>query len=301
MINSVNRAEKLSYIGMTITVIFWGLAWPVGKIIATNFNGASLTAAFWRFSFAFPALSLVVLSKEKSISVPRKFHPKLVILGFLQVSLYNFLYLTGLRFTSSSDASLIIALNPTLTAVISSQLYRDEKLTLNRVMGLLIAFGGVSLIFLLSPNSTGLNPLLGNFVIFGGALVWATATSFSRPIFKEVTPLRYQFWVTLYGWIALGLLSLFERPWEVTVSTESWFALIYLGLFAAAAANVLFSTGVKHLGPTKTSIFVNFVPLMGLFFSVLILHENFSFIYIIAFVLTTIGVYLVNRKTHRET
>jgi len=293
--------EQLSYVGMILTVIFWGLSWPVGKIIATNFHGASLTAAFIRFTFAFPALAVIVFLKEKSVSVPKELHLKLIILGLLQVTLYNFLYLTGLIFTSSSDASLIISLNPTITAVISSQLYSDERLTTNRLLGLVVAFSGVTLIFFLSPNASGGNHILGDFIIFGGAFVWAIATSFSRPIFKQITPLRYQFWVTLYGWIALGLLSLFEKPWEVSVSGESWLALIYLGLFAAATANVLFSTGVKNLGPTKTSVFVNFVPLLGVIFSILILSENFSAVYVVAFLLITAGVTLVNRRKHRET
>lgn len=297
----MKRIEQLSYIGMILTIIFWGLSWPVGKIIATNFHGASLTAAFIRFTIAFPALAVIVFLKEKSVSVPKELHIKLIILGLLQVTLYNFLYLTGLIFTSSSDASLIISLNPTITAVISSQLYSDERLTINRLLGLVVAFSGVTLIFFLSPNASGGNNILGNLIIFGGAFVWAIATSFSRPIFKQITPLRYQFWVTLYGWIALGLLSLFEKPWNVSVSGESWLALIYLGLFAAATANVLFSTGVKNLGPTKTSIFVNFVPLLGVIFSIIILSENFSTVYIVAFLLITAGVTLVNRRNHRET
>ena len=297
----MKRIEQLSYIGMILTIIFWGLSWPVGKIIATNFHGASLTAAFIRFTIAFPALAVIVFLKEKSVSVPRELHIKLIILGLLQVTLYNFLYLTGLIFTSSSDASLIISLNPTITAVISSQLYSDERLTINRLLGLVVAFSGVTLIFFLSPNASGGNNILGDLIIFGGAFVWAIATSFSRPIFKQITPLRYQFWVTLYGWIALGLLSLFEKPWKVSVSGESWLALIYLGLFAAATANVLFSTGVKNLGPTKTSIFVNFVPLLGVIFSIIILSENFSVVYIVAFLLITAGVTLVNRRNHRET
>ncbi|MHA2502899.1 MAG: DMT family transporter, partial [Candidatus Kariarchaeaceae archaeon] len=172
-------SNRLVYLMMTIVVIFWGVSWPIGSIVAGEFGPNVFTAAFIRFSIALPALFLIVKLKEGSLSIPRDLHRNVALLGFMQITLYNFMYLSGLRFTSSSDASLIIAINPTLTALFASRIYEDERFSVKRVIGLIFAFSGVLLIFLESPNEAVPNRLLGNTLIFMGALIWSLYTTFS--------------------------------------------------------------------------------------------------------------------------
>ena len=68
----------------------------------------------------------------------------------------------------------------------------------------------------------------------------------------------------------LGLISLSEQPWEQTYTQPGIFGLVYLGVFAAAIANTLFSSGIQKIGPTQTAIFVNMVPVVGVLSSVLL-------------------------------
>ena len=190
----------------------------------------------------------------------------------------------------------MIAINPLLTAIIASFLYADERLTLKKVAGFIIAFLGEFLIFRFSPNYDVENRVLGNLIIFLAALVWATYSSFSRPIYQKVHPLRFQAWVTLYGWIVLGFFTLLEDPWDVKPSNAAWGILLYLGILSAAVANTVFSVGIKRIGPSRTSIFVNMVPLFGIVASVFLLGENFSVWYLVSFVLIVAGITLVTRK-----
>lgn len=284
---------------MVFVVIFWGLSWPVGKIVSLDFQASSFSAAFIRFSIALPLLFLLTKTIDGSISLDRIYHRRVILLGFMQISLYNYLYLSGLRFTSSSDASLIIATNPTLTAIFASLVYADERLHHRKILGLLIAFTGVLLIFWFSPNtdqSIAPNRLLGNMIIFGGAMVWALYTTFSRPLYQKISPIKFQLWASFYGWIFLGILALTESPWTLRPSRTALWSLAYLGIFAAAIANTLFSQGVKIIGPTRTAVFVNFVPLLGVLFSIVLVGDSFGVVYLIAFVLIFTGVRLVNKR-----
>lgn len=297
---SVQSSEIPAYLGLVSVAMIWGLSWPAGRFIAIEFGSKVITAAFLRFSFAVPFLFVFARLMTGSLRVERRLHFHLFIFGVLQIALYNFFYLSGLRFTSASDASLMIAINPLLTAIIASFLYMDERLNLQKIAGFVIAFVGEFLIFEFSPNYDVENRVLGNAIIFLAALVWATYSAFSRPIYQKVPPLRFQAWATLYGWLVLGAFTLMEDPWDVRPSNTSWVILLYLGILSAAVANTIFSVGIKRIGPSRTSIFVNMVPLFGVLSSVLLLGERFSYWYLASFALILLGIYLVTLKKNQD-
>ena len=198
--------------------------------------------------------------------------------------------------TSASDAVLIIATMPTLTAIISALLYKDERLTIQRVLGLGIALAGISIVFLLSPNTDVQNRIFGDFIIFLAAMTWATFTALSRPLYKEIKPLTFNAWTSLYGWIALGFLALLEQPWDVRPSRTAFAILFYLGVFAAALANTIYSFSIKRIGPSKTAIFVNLVPVLGILSSILWIGEKFSIWYLVSFSIIIIGIRIVTKS-----
>lgn len=296
MTDEQNLQVRLTYILMLSVIFFWGVSWPIGRIVALNLP--PLTAAFYRFTIAVPFFFIAAILIEKNIKVPRHLHLQVGILGLLQVTLYNFFFLSGLRYTSASDAVLIIAVNPTLTAIIASQVILEEKFSRKKIIGLAVAFSGVLVVVLQSPNTAVENRLLGNVTIFFAALTWATFTVFAKPVLKQVKPLTFSAWAAFYGWIALMLLSFTEgRPWDVKFEAKVFYSLIYLALAAAVYGNIIYNHGVKSIGASRSSIFVNLVPVFGVISSVIILpEEKFSYWYLVALFLILLGVYIVNKK-----
>ena len=138
--------------------------------------------------------------------------------------------------------------------------------------------------------------------IFIAAVVWAIFTVFSKPVLKEVRPLIFTAWATLYGWFFLLILALFVDIEYFNLSAMQsidfniYLSLIYLGILAGAFGNIVFNTTIKKIGSTNTAIFVNLVPVFGLLFSAILLSENFSLWYIVSFIMIVIGVYLVNKN-----
>lgn len=287
----------------------WGLSWPLGSIIVQTLP--PLFAAFLRYSIAMPLfiLAAILFDKKNKFKIrlsDTKLQLKLAGLGALQVSLYNILFLTGLKYTSSSDATLIIAINPTLTAIFAAGLYADEKLTKNRILGLSTALIGVTLIVLRSPNIDVENRLLGDSIIFLAALVWALFTVLSRPIFRQITPLTFTAWSSVYGWIFLLISTLivdieyFSFEQLKSIPTDVFWALIFLAVVAAVYGNIAFNTGIEKIGPSKTAIFVNLVPVFGIFFSVLLLSDGFSIWSLLSFFLILFGVLIINKEKKKK-
>lgn len=302
------KSNRWIYFLLLLTVLGWGLSWPLGSIIVNSLP--PLFAAFLRYSIAMPLFILAakVLDKESKFKIrltDTKLQLKLAGLGALQVTLYNIFFLTGLKYTSSSDATLIIAINPTLTAIFAAGLYVDEKLTKNRILGLSTALIGVTLIVLRSPNVDVENRLLGDSIIFGAALIWASFTVLSRPLFKQITPLTFTAWTSVYGWIFLLISTLFVDIEYFSIEklksipADVLWALMFLAVVAAVYGNIAFNTGIQRIGPSKTAIFVNFVPVFGVFFSVLLLSDDFSMWYFLSFFLILFGVLIINKEKRK--
>jgi len=300
LIEKMKMSDNLNaYSAMSGVVILWAISWPLGRVVATGGLGANpIFAAFLRYLIAIPFLFLFMKIFGNNLAYPKKYTKAMIIFGVLHVTLYNFFFLSSLRYTSSSDAVLILnAAIAVMSAVLASIVYDDEKLNRKRIFGLGITMIGVLIVFIASPNTDVENPLLGNMIILLAALVWSIYTVYSRDYYEEIKPLPFQFWTTIWGWLFLGIFAIFEviiiNDFSIDITTYG--ALLYLGVFGAAIPNTLFSKSINHIGPTRTSIIINLIPLMSIFASIILIGEEFSISYLYSFFLMMIGIYFVNK------
>ncbi|MHA2249160.1 MAG: DMT family transporter [Candidatus Kariarchaeaceae archaeon] len=292
---SPGNSNYIFYILLTLTAISWGAAFPMGKIVASKLPPS--TAAFYRFLIVLPLFFVITKIIDKEVMIEKKYHVNAAIFGILQVSLYNYLFFTGIGMTSSSNATLVISSGPVITAIVASLLYADEKLNSTRIIGLILAFVGVVLIVIFNPNKQSSGALLGDFIIFLAAIAFAIYTLYSRKCLKVMSPFKLTSWGTFYGVIVLFFISLTERNSPKTVDTQLIVALLYLSLVAAGFGFLMYNIGARVLGPSRVAIFINTVPMFGVITSVLILGEVFSIWHPISFALIVSGVYFVNKKT----
>lgn len=299
---------KFLYLILFLFSIFAGATWPAGRIISKNL--IPIGAAFYRYSIAVPLFILISLFNRKyhqdslvwgKIEEGKlRLHFELAILGLLSVTLYTTLFLEGVKWTSASDATLIFAMTPTLTVLIANFVLPDDKLTQNKILGLLSALLGIAIIFLQSPNTDVENRLYGNSLILISAFVIAVYTVYSKPVFKKINVIDFSTWIMVYGWIFLLILAIFQTPeyfdpkFIEQIELKVLISIIYLAVFIVYATIVL-SYGVKKIGPSKSAIFMNLIPIFGVISSIVILDEVFSYWYIPSFVLIMFGVLMVNK------
>jgi drug/metabolite transporter (DMT)-like permease len=73
--------------------------------------------------------------------------------------------------------------------------------------------------------------------------------------------------------------------------------IFYLGIFGTVVGFVWYYEGIKKIGPTKASLFINFVPVSAVILAFLILDEPITLSLFIGTILVCAGVYLTNKKT----
>ena len=298
--------SRLIYILMFFVAFFWGLAWPVGRILATDLLNYPFSVMFLRYIFAVPVLFGWLWFKEGNVIPLKRDYSYLLLLAFTSVFLYQVGYMYGMQKTAASDASLIIGFNPVSVSILSVFIL-SHNLTRNGVLGIFLSFIGVLLIFLASPNLDieFYDRIVGNAYIMFGAFAYAIyVVSMRRYVLltqhKPLSSLATISWASLVGCILFVPFVILEAPWERIWNIQEWLLIAYLGVLSTALCYVFFAMGIETIGANKAASFINVVPIFGILSSWIWIGENLGFVQIISFVLIYYGVKLVNQQPSEE-
>jgi drug/metabolite transporter (DMT)-like permease len=286
------------YIKLVMTMFFWGGTFVAGKWAVGE--APPFFVATLRFAIASVLLWALVARRQRGSAdrfpVPRgrAQWAGLFSLGLTGVFLYNFIFLTGLSWTSATNGSLIVAFNPLLTAVLSA-LWLKERFRPVQAGGLLLALFGVGVVItrgsIAVMRSLSFNP--GDLLMLGAPLAWALYTILGKKVLARFPPLVATAYASLFGTLLLlpaaalegSLLSGVHR-----LTIYGWIAVLQLALLGTVAGFVWWYEGVEMLGASRAAVFVNLVPLFGVLLSALILSESLEVSQLAGGILVVLGV-----------
>lgn len=261
-----------------------------------------LTVATGRFLVALVLLLLIAYRVEGGL--PKLSRQQLVVtllLGLSGVTIYNVFFFGALQRMPAGKTALLVALSPILTAV-TVALILKEKLGLYRWGGIALALIGTLTIVTQGEIFNAMQALMrsfgwGELLMFGAILSWVSYTVISRFALKGLTPIVATTYATLWGTLMLGLAALTELD---TLGPEmltwgNFVSIFYLGAFGSAIAFIWYNEGVKMIGPARTVVFTNLVPVFGLLLGYLILDEPIYLSMIIGGAIVIAGVTLTNQ------
>lgn len=284
------------YVKLLLTAIFWGGTFIAGRVIANDV--APFSAAFSRFLIASALLLALTWKVEgKFAPIKRGQIVPIILLGMTGIFAYNFFFFKGLKLITAGRASVIVASNPIFITLLSS-LFFKEKLTLIKAAGIILSVSG-AIIVISKGNPTELlagKLGWGELYIFGCALSWVAYSLMGKAIMGNLTPLASVSYSSLVGTLALLLPAYFEGLTQdfLHYSGLDWLSILYLALFGTALGFRWYYEGIKSIGPSKASIFINFVPISGVLLAFFILREPIKPSLLIGTILVSSGVYLTN-------
>ena len=300
MLDFSTRKLAITNLLMLTVSVLWGVAWPVGRLLATDLLELPFTVMFLRYSFAVPILFVWLWAKEGHVVPNIEDRKVLIIMAFTSVFLYQIGYMYGMQKTAASDASLVIGFNPIFVAILSV-FALSHKLTKESLSGIILSFAGILLIFFASPNvAIPLEErLVGNSLIMFGAFVYAIYVIRVRQYVLnsgKLSSLALITWVSFVGWFFFIPFVLAEAPWNRSWSNDEWFLIGYLGILSTAFSYVFFAIGIEVIGANRASSFVNVVPVFGILSSWLWINEELGLIHLASFGLIYFGVRMVNTQ-----
>ena len=299
--------QNASVHGKLLLVAFiWGIGWVAGRVVAQEIP--PFTAGWIRYIIAV-ACFLTFLKITNQWKLPSKDQwYSLAQIGFLSTFVYQAFFMSGLKYTAAGDASLMITFNPLFTALLAIP-FLGEKFDTQLGLGVLLAFSGVAVLGWYSPNVDIPNNerLLGDALIGLAALSWAGATILMKKLMSgenALSPLHLTVWTSAIGLLIQTPFALVEISYvgfEINVSTEAWFWLIFLAIGSTVLSYVWFADGIKIIGAAKASFYVYLVPIFGIFSGFILLDEKLGFSLAISFLLIAGGVYLAQSKQASST
>lgn len=291
-------SNRKIYLLMVLSTLFWAGAFIAGKLSVPFIPAFTLT--FLRFFIATIILYFVVKSKDKSnYKLTKKDIPIFLFTGIVGMFGYHVFFFTALKYTTAINSSLIGATNPIITTILCI-IFLKDKITFKRVIGIFLSFWGVFLTItnanLSTMHSLSLNK--GDLIMLIAVCMWASYSVFSKKVMHKFTPLILTFYSFLFCTVFLIPFVIYERPWMfiTKVPYYSFLAVAYMSIFASVIGYLVQQMSIKQIGPSKTSIFINLVPIFSILLSITILKESISTVKIFTTLLIITGVYICQRN-----
>ncbi|UUV17517.1 DMT family transporter [Fusobacteria bacterium ZRK30] len=259
---------------MVIATVFFSGAFIAGKFSIAEFPVYSLT--FFRFLIAAVVLFLIMWKKGEDLTLEKTDIPRILLLSLLGMVGYHVFFFTALKYTSSVNTSLIAATNPIMTTIMASLILK-ERFPKKAVGGILISFLGVAMIVTNGSIDVikNMNFNVGDIYMLLAVLSFSLYFIVLKGIVGRVAPIKLTSYVFLFCVILLIPMVIYENPMSFLPKTTwtGWSSLIYMSIFASVIAYLIQQVSVKRIGPSKTSLYVNLVPLFSMIMAYFILGE----------------------------
>lgn len=195
--------------------------------------------------------------------VTRRDAADLIWLGLVGHCLYQLCWSSGLPMTSVSNSALIMATTPALVATASAAI-GHERLRGLHWTGLAVSLAGVAVVVGRSQGGGG--RLAGDGLMVAAAACWATFTIGGTGLMRRHSALFVSGMTTAIGtgaYAVLALPAVFRVHWS-EVGWFVWGAVLFSGTLSIAAAYIVWYAAIQRLGPARTSIYANVVPLAAM-------------------------------------
>lgn len=306
------------FLGLTLA---WGASFLFIKI-GLNEGLEPFTLVAWRMTLATLFLGGVLIATRGRIPRHRGAIARLALLGVLNVALPALLLTWGTQWIPSALASILNGLQPLFAIVLAALVLHDEPLTVDRLLGLLLGFGGA--VLLVSPNLAAAGPdvsstdaLLGEVAVVLAALSYAVAAVYARRFVtgarlvdepggerRRATATEIALAQVAAAAIITAVLAVItERPENGVIglppTPTAWGAVLWVGVLGSGIAYLLFFRIMRAWGATRTTLVTYALPVMGIALGVVVLDERLHPEEIAGTVLVLMGLVIASGRRGR--
>ncbi len=279
------------YILAILSMLFWGMSFVWTSIVFRYYN--PITTIFLRLVISSLILFLVLIIFMKLEKVRKQ-----DIGLFLISSLFNpFLYFLGenfgLKYTSPTISAVIIATIPVFTPVVAWFTLRERLLPVN-IAGILISFAGI-MIMLINPDlSLNADPLGVALLFFAvvAAIGYSVLLKKLAERYSALAIITYQNMLGVLYFLPIFLIFELDHFLQVQPDFTLVSSLIQLSVFASSLAFIFYTIVIRHIGISKTNVFINTIPVFTAIFSYIFIAEMMGINKIAGIIIVISGVFL---------
>ena len=264
----MRKDRLLPRLAALVPVMMWGTSFIASKTMLAYTTPVCL---MWlRFLIAYAVLWVL--------------HPKWKLCGkdeamFLLLALFsNTVYFlaenNALKYTQTTNVSIIVATAPLLSALLTFLLH-GERITRRQLVCYVVALLGAALVILNGVFVLHLNPL-GDLLAFGAAVCWTLYGLLVRRYTDKYNSFLLSRKLMFYGLLSAAPLLLGEGGLQdlgALLQPKPLLNLLFLGVGCSGISYVLWNVAIRRLGLIRTAAYLYFNPLFTLLAAALLLGE----------------------------
>lgn len=228
---------------------------------------------FFRYLFAIPLLGIMIKARGRSFKIQRKETFPLIIMGLL-VALSSLTLFLSYNYMAAGIASTLLFVYPIMVALIMAMVFK-EKLALQTIVCMLLALGGIGLLYKSEDGST--LSLIGTLLVFASSLSYAIyIVGINQTSLKNVATLKVTFYVLLFGLSIFVARLLYSGVLNTPDQWYLWANLLALAVFPTAISFLCTTGAIQYIGSTPTAILGALEPVTAIFFGIAVFGESLT-------------------------
>ncbi len=258
---------------------------------------APMALAALRIVIATPILVILAWRRDRFMPRASDF-PILALLGGLGVFLNQVLFITGLKHTTATNASILMTSLPVF-AVAAAAALGIEKLTAPRLVGIALSVAGALVLVNPFRFSTAPGAALGNALILGNSLCYALFLVLQRPVLARIPWRTVIAWSFVFGGagVLLAAAPALARLEPSKVPAATWLGVLYIALFATVFSYAANTWAVRRSSPALVAAYGTVQPLVAVVLAAALLGERFGWIEGIGFALIVAGLWRATARS----
>jgi drug/metabolite transporter (DMT)-like permease len=204
----------------------------------------------------------------------------------------------GLLYTDAVRSSVFISLSPFVVAIGAHFFLKGDRLTLIKALGLVLAFGGIIIVFNGRPSTARPTMLIGDLLEIAAAVIWGATTLYIKRFMAEkVHPINTFLYQLVFSIPIQFIVSLIlEAKWVHKMDLTIAAAFFYQSVIVAFISYFTWFKLIHHYSVSRLSAFTLFTPIFGVLFGTLFLREEFTVSLRVGLPMVSLGIFLVNWK-----
>ena len=291
----------LALIAAFLATSIYGINHTVAKEVMPIYIGSSgfimlrllgATLIFWMISLFTP--------NEK---IEKRDFLKILLASILGMCINMLAFFRGLELSTPINSGIIITLSPVLVLILS-YFFLKEKVTLKKIIGILIGFSG-AVFLILNSSKTGINAPnipLGNSFFLLNASAYAGYLIVIKPLTSKYNIFTLMKWLFLIG-LVLSTPITFNQFIEVNWTELPWFAIWRMAyvVIGTTFLTYLFNIyALKTLSPTTVGSFIYLQPIITIGFALITGNDVLDTTKLFSCLLVFIGIYLVSIRNRNN-
>lgn len=278
---------------LIIVTLLWGFNYPAIKY--SNEGVSPVFASTLRSITASICGLIYCLRKEEKL-----FHTDVmlfhgIVVGLLFGAEFACIYF-GMLYTDAARSVLFVYLSPFVVAAGAHFFLKGDRLTFLKIVGLILAFTGIFVVFGGRPKTAKPSMLLGDILEITAAVLWGATTLYIKKFMaKRVEPIHTFLYQLVFSIPILLIVSIILEPkWIYKIDPYIIASLFYQSIIIAFITYLVWFKLIHEYSVSRLSAFTFFTPIFGVLFGILVLHEEMTVSLMIGLPLVSIGIFMVN-------